>query len=98
MNHHHYQQRINHQQIQQQIPPQIHGNRSNLNGLNPQQHQVPPPIIPKQHLHQNIATLNQKPPQHVTNQLSQNSQIQPTQRISYESKLAADSIVLDAQT
>lgn len=88
MNHHHpYQQRINHQQIQQQIPPQIHGNRSNLNGLNPQQqHQVPPPIIPKQHLHQNIATLNQKPPQHVTGQLSQNSQIQPTQRLSYESK------------
>lgn len=85
MNHHPYQQRINHQQIQQQIPPQIHGNRSNLSGLI-QQHQVPPPSIPKQHLHQNIATLNQKPPQHVTNQLSQNSQIQPTQRLTYESE------------
>lgn len=88
MNHHHYQQRLNHQQIQQQQipPPQLHGNRSNLGGLGqPPQHQVPPPIIPKQHLHQNIATLNQKPPQHVTNS-SQNSQIQPTQRISYESE------------
>jgi hypothetical protein len=83
MNHHHYQQRLNHQQIQQQIPPpQLHGNRSGL-GLGQPQHQVPPPIIPKQHLHQNIATLNQKPPQHVT---SQNSQIQPAQRLSYESE------------
>lgn len=84
MNHHHYQQRLNHQQIQQH-PQQIHnsGNR-NLNGIN--QHQVPP-IIPKQHLHQNIATLNQKPPQHVTNQSSQNSQIQPSgvSRLSYDS-------------
>lgn len=78
MNHHHYQQRIN---PQQQLPPQIHGIRPGLNGLT-QQHQIPPPIIPKQHLHQNIATLNQKP-QHL---LSQNSQIQPSQRITYESK------------
>lgn len=88
MNHHHYQQRLNHQQIQQQQipPPQLHGNRSSLGGLGQQQqHQVPPPIIPKQHLHQNIATLNQKPPQHVTSS-SQNSQIQPTQRLSYESE------------
>lgn len=76
---HHYQQRVSHQQIQQHLPPQIHGNR-NLNG--------PPPLIQKQHLHQNIATLNQKPPQHSTNQSSQNSQIQPSvvQRLSYESK------------
>lgn len=83
MNHHHYQQRLNHQQIQQQISPQIHGNRPSLATLNPQH---PPPIIPKQHLHQNIATLSQKPPQHVTSQLSQNSQIQQSQRLSYESK------------
>lgn len=87
MNHHHYQQRLNHQQIQQQLPPPIHGNRSGLGGLNQPQHQVPPPIIPKQHLHQNIATLNQKPPQHVTSQ-QLNSQIQPTQRLSYESELS----------
>ena len=82
MNHHHYQQRLNQPQ---QLPPQIHGIRPGLNGLTQQQqHQVPPPIIPKQHLHQNIATLNQKPPpQHL---LSQNSQIQPTQRLNYESK------------
>lgn len=88
MNHHHYQQRLNQQQ---QLPPQIHGNRPGLNGLSQQQqHQVPPPIIPKQHLHQNIATLNQKPPpQHL---LSQNSQIQPTQRITYESKFHLPSL------
>jgi hypothetical protein len=89
MNHHHYQQRLNHQQIQQQqqqqIPPPHHGNRSGMGMGQQPQHQVPPPIIPKQHLHQNIATLNQKPPQHVTNS-SQNSQIQPTQRLSYESE------------
>ncbi|KAG5679232.1 hypothetical protein PVAND_008812 [Polypedilum vanderplanki] len=87
MNHHHYQQRLNHQQIQQQQQqqqqlPQIRGN----GGIN--NHQIPPPIIQKQHLHQNIATLNQKPPQHVNNQTSssQNSQIQPSvaQRMSYE--------------
>lgn len=84
MSHHHYQQRLSHQQVQQQIPAQIHGSRSNIGSLN--QHQVPPPVIPKQHLHQNISTLNQKPPQHVTTnqQLSQNSQIQQTQRISYD--------------
>lgn len=86
MNHHHYQQRLNHQQIQQH-PQQHHNNGNrNLNGIN--QHQVPP-LIPKQHLHQNIATLNQKPPQHVnTNQSSQNSQIQPSvvsSRLSYDS-------------
>lgn len=88
MNHHHYQQRLNHQQIQQQQQhqSQIHnsGNR-NLNGIN--QHQAPP-IIPKQHLHQNIATLNQKPPPQHVNQSSQNSQIQPSavvSRLSYES-------------
>lgn len=87
MNHHHYQQRLNHQQIQQQIPPQIHGQRSS--GLQPQQqHSVPPPIHPKQHLHQNIATLNQKPLQHGTT--SQNQQIQSTQRFSYESELKLD--------
>lgn len=86
MNHHHYQQRLNHQQIQQQIPqPQLHGQRTSLSGLSQQQqHSVPPPLIPKQHLHQNIATLNQKPPQHVSS--SQNSQIQQPQRFSYESK------------
>lgn len=86
MSHHHYQQRISHQQIQQQIPAQIHGSRPNIGSLS--QHQVPPPVIPKQHLHQNISTLNQKPPQHVTTnqQLSQNSQIQQTQRISYDSE------------
>lgn len=86
MNHHHYQQRLNHQQIQQH-PQQHHNNGNrNLNGIN--QHQVPP-LIPKQHLHQNIATLNQKPPQHVNNnQSSQNSQIQPSivsSRLSYDS-------------
>ncbi|CAG9800557.1 unnamed protein product [Chironomus riparius] len=86
MNHHHYQQRLSHQQIQQH-PQQHHNNGNrNLNGIN--QHQVPP-LIPKQHLHQNIATLNQKPPQHVNNnQSSQNSQIQPSivsSRLSYES-------------
>jgi hypothetical protein len=98
MNHHHYQQRLNHQQIQQQQqlpPPQIHVNQANHanrgNGGISNQHQIPPPIIQKQHLHQNIATLNQKPPQHVSNQTSQNSQIQPSvavaQRMSYESKV-----------
>lgn len=85
MNYHHYQQRLNDQQIQQQHQSQLHtsGNR-NLNGIS--QHQGPP-IIPKQHLHQNIATLNQKPP-HVTSQSSQNSQIQPSagvSRLSYDS-------------
>lgn len=85
MNHHHYQHRLSHQQIQQQ--QQHHGGR-NLNGIN---HQVPPPIIQKQHLHQNIATLNQKPPhgqshsQSISSSSSQNSQIQ-SQRLSYESK------------
>lgn len=75
MSHHHYQQRLSHQQVQQQV----HGNRSLVGSLN-----HPPPIIPKQHLHQNIATLNQKPP-HVTNhQFSQNPHVQ---RISYDSKL-----------
>lgn len=84
MSHHHYQQRMGHQQIQMQIPPQIHGN---ISSLNQSQHQVPPPVISKQHLHQNIATLNQKPPQHVANlQQSQNSQIQQTQRFSYDSE------------
>lgn len=86
MNHHHYQQRLSHQQIQQQQQQQHHGGR-NLNGIN---HQVPPPIIPKQHLHQNIATLNQKPPHGQSHSQSiasssQNSQIQ-SQRLSYESK------------
>lgn len=75
-----HQQRLSHQQIQQQH----HGGR-NVNGIN---HQVPPPIIQKQHLHQNIATLNQKPPHgqsHSQSISSQNSQIQ-SQRLSYESK------------
>lgn len=93
MNHHHYQQRLNHQQVQQQ-QQQHHGNGNrNLNGIN---HQIPPPIIQKHHLHQNIATLNQKPPpQHgqqpshsqAASLSSQNSQIQPSQRIPYESEL-----------
>jgi hypothetical protein len=75
---------LSHQQIQQQQQQQHHGGR-NLNGIN--QHQVPPPIIQKQHLHQNIATLNQKPPhgQSHSQSSSQNSQIQ-SQRLSYESK------------
>lgn len=94
MNHHHYQQRLNHQQVQQQQQQQHHGSGNrNLNGIN---HQIPPPIIQKHHLHQNIATLNQKPPpQHgqqpshsqATSLSSQNSQIQPSQRIPYESEL-----------
>lgn len=92
MNHHHYQQRLNHQQIQQQQQQHHVGGNRNLNGIN--QHQIPPPIIQKQHLHQNIATLNQKPPlqhgQQSHNQTtsvssSQNSQIQPLQRLNYES-------------
>lgn len=87
-----YQQRVNHQQIHQQ--QQIHGGGNrNLNGIN--QHQLPPPIIHhKQHLHQNIATLNQKPPpqqhgqshgQPISSQ--PNSQIQSSQRLPYESKI-----------
>ncbi len=81
MSHHHY----HHQQIQQQQPH--HAINRNLGAMN--QHQVPPPIIQKQHLHQNIATLNQKPPhgQSHSQSSSQNSQIQPShQRLSYESE------------
>lgn len=89
MNHHHYQQRLNHQQIQQQLPPpQIHGQRPTGLPQQPPQHTVPPPIHPKQHLHQNIATLNQKPLQHGTT--SQNQQIQSSQRFSYESESHAE--------
>lgn len=88
MNHHHYQQRLSHQQIQQQQQQQHHGGGRNLNGIN--HHQGPPPIIQKQHLHQNIATLNQKPPHGQSHSQSipsstQNSQIQ-SQRLSYESR------------
>jgi hypothetical protein len=92
MNHHHYQQRQIHQQIQQQIPPpQLHGQRTSLSGLSQQQHSVPPPHIPKQHLHQNIATLNQKPPHGSS---SQNSQIQQPQRFSYESEFISNPLFL----
>lgn len=78
---HHHQQRISHQHIQQQPilssrqsinqPPSqhLHHNGIIINNINGQQaqhqHQIPPPVLTKPHLHQNIATLNQKPPIHL---------------------------------
>lgn len=57
------------QNINQAPSQHLHHNGIIINSIIGQQaqhqHQIPPPVLTKPHLHQNIATLNQKPPIHL---------------------------------